>query len=170
MESLWPDFEDQDVEQNNSLQILRTQAREIKKKTNGKVNATFSKMEYIPGPTSRISAVGKALSALSSPTYEEILDEELANKVDVNTLYTRTDYKFELYNDEYRFRLFVLHYQEMFPVALRVDGGVLEDIQYKNESPLSSNYELENTLREIFSSNKVRAVVAKMLQKGKAEE
>lgn len=170
MESLWPNFEEQTVEQNNSLQILKTQAREIKSKTNGIVKATFSKMEYRPGPTSKITAVGKALSSLSSPTYEEILDEELESKVDVNTLYRIVDYKFELYNDEYRFRLFMLHYREMFPVSLKVDGGILEDVPYDNETPISSNDELESVLREIFSSKKVRSVVGKMLQKGKTEE
>ena len=170
MESLWPDFEENIIEQNRSLQILKEQAREIKKKTNGKVNATFSKMEYRPGPTNRIAEVGQMLSAFSSSTYEEILDKELESKIDVNTLYRNIDYKFELYNDEYRFRLFVFHYSEMFPVSLKVDGGILEDVPYNNGTPISSNDELESVLREIFSSKKVRSVVGKMLQKGKTEE
>ena len=110
------------------------------------------------------------LSAFSSSTYEEILDKELESKIDVNTLYRNIDYKFELYNDEYRFRLFVFHYSEMFPVSLKVDGGILEDVPYDNETPISSNDELESVLREIFSSKKVRSVVGKMLQKGKTEE
>ena len=170
MESLWPNFSEQSIEQNDSIQILRAQAKDVKDKTNGIVKATFSKMEYRPGPTNKLAGVGQMLSAFSSPTYEEILDKELESKVDVNILYKNIDYKFELYNDEYRFRLFVLHYREMFPVSLKVDGGILEDVPYDNEAPISSNDELESILREIFSSKIVRSVVVKMLQKGKTEE
>jgi hypothetical protein len=46
MESLWPKFEEQELEQNDSIQILRDQARAIKSETNGVVRATFSKMNY----------------------------------------------------------------------------------------------------------------------------
>lgn len=168
MESLWPKFEEQNVEQNNTIQILRTQAKAIKDQTKGVVNATFSKMTYKPGPTSAIEAIGRMVSSMSSPVYEEVLDEELADKTDVNTLYHITKYKFELYNSEYRFRLFVLNYCEMFPLTLTVDEGILEDIAYKNEAPIMSNADLENVLRDIFSSFKVCTVISKMLYKSKA--
>ena len=166
MESLWPKFEEQELEQNNSIQILREQARAIKSETNGVVRATFSKMNYIhiPGATNALKTMGQVLDAIS-PRYEEELEEELADKTDVNDLYSITKYKFELYNDEYRFRLFVLKHREMFPISLEVDEGITEDIQYKNGSPISSNDDLKTVLREVFSSHKVRLVVSKMLQK-----
>lgn len=167
MESLWPKFEDQVLEENNSIQILRDQAKAIKTETNGIVHATFSKMNYKTGATDGIKILGQIASALSSTPGEELLDKELVGKADVNSLFKITKYKFELYNTEYRFRLFVLNYSEMFPISLDVDGGILEDTQYKNGSPLSSNDELKNALKEIFSSNKVRSVVSKMLQRGK---
>ena len=53
----------------------------------------------------------------------------------------------------------------MFPISLEIDEGIIEDIQYKNGSPVSSNDELKAILREIFSSYKVHSVVSKMLQK-----
>jgi hypothetical protein len=165
MESLWPKFEEQELEQNDSIQILRDQARAIKSETNGVVRATFSKMNYKAGPTSALKTLGQVVSAMSSPFYEEVLEEELADKTDVNALYLITKYKFELYNDEYRFRLFVLNHREMFPISLEVDEGICEDIQYKNGSPISGNDELKTVLREIFSSYKVHSVVSKMLQK-----
>ena len=170
MESLWPKFEDEVLEENNSIQILRDQAKAIKTETNGIVHATFSKMNYKSGATDVVKTIGQIASAISSTSGEELLDKELAGKVDVNALFKKTRYKFEIYNTEYRFRLFVLNYSEMFPISLDVDGGILEDTQYKNCYPLSSNDELKDTLKEIFSSNKVRSVVSKMLQKGKDGE
>ncbi len=170
MESLWPKFENSIIEENNSIKILRSQAKAIKAETDGSVNATFSKMNYRSGPASTIKAFGQMMSSMSSPLYEEILDDELKDKADVNKLYAITKYKFEIYNSEYRFRLFILNYREMFPVSLNVDEGILEDITYKNEDPITSNNELENTLKSIFSSSKVRAVVTKMLQNNKSKE
>ena len=168
MESLWPKFEEQDIEQNNTIQILRSQAKAIKEQTNGAVSATFSKMTYKPGPTSAIETISRMMSSMSSPMYEEVLDEELADKTDVNILYHITKYKFELYNAEYRFRLFVLNYCEMFPLTLTVDEGILEDIAYKNEAPIICNADLENVLRDIFSSFKVRTVISRVLYKAKS--
>jgi len=169
MESLWPKFEEYEIEKNDSIQILREQARAIKSETNGIVHATFSKMNYKEGPTNAIRTLSQVVTSMSNPFYEEVLDEELLDKTDVNALYKITKYKFELYNDEYRFRLFVLNHREMFPISLVVDEGILEDIQYKNESPISNNDDLKNVLRDIFSSYKVCSVVSKMLQEGKNE-
>lgn len=170
MDSLWPKFEEQDIEVNDSIQILREQARAIKSETNGIVSATFSKMNYKTGPTHAMKSLSLIATAIASATYEEVLDEELSGKKDVNDLYSITKYKFEIFNSEYRFRLFIVYYREMFPISLDVDEGILQDIQYKNAAPLSSNKELKTALSDIFSSFKVRSVVAKMLQQGKHAE
>lgn len=164
MESLWPKFGEDSVEENNSIPLLRAQARAIKNETNGIVSATFSKIQYKSGPTASIVSLGQMVSSMSSPFYEETLDDELMNKKDINDLYEITKYKFELFNNDYRFRLFVLNYSVFFPISLDVDSGILGDIQYINNSPIFSNNELEDTLRSIFSSNKVRTVISKMLQ------
>ena len=152
MESLWPKFEEQEFVQNDSIQILRDQAKAIKVETKGIVHATFSKMNYKVGPTSALKSLSQVMSAMSSTfSNEEELEEELADKTDVNALYSITKYKLELYNVEYRFRLFVLNYREMFPISLEVDEGITEDIKYKNGSPICSNDELKTVLREVFS-------------------
>lgn len=170
MESLWPKFEEQELEPNNSIKVLRDQARAIKSETKGAISATFSKMNYKAGPASALKTLGQVVAAMSSPTYEEELEEDLANKTDVNVLYSITKYKFELYNDEYRFRLFVLNHRELFPISLEIDEGIADEIQYKRGSPISSNEELKTVLRDIFSSNKVHTVVSKMLQKTEKED
>ena len=98
MESLWPIFKE--PEHNDSIQILRDQARAIKSETNGVVRATFSKMNYKIDPTSVLQSLSQVVSGASSPLDEDVLEEELADKKDVNDLYMITKYKFELYNDE----------------------------------------------------------------------
>ncbi|MBQ7184305.1 MAG: hypothetical protein IJR97_09990 [Clostridia bacterium] len=170
MNSLWPNFEDHEIEQNNSIEILRMQAREIKKLTKGVVNATFSKIEYKSGPTAAIEQLNHIVEKMASTTYEEVLEDELSEKINVNELYRKTEYKFELFNSKFRFRLFVLNYSKMFPISMIVDEGISEDILYKNNAPIYSNDGLEEVLREVFSSSKVKNVISVMLQKAENQD
>ena len=166
MENLWPnpeEFHNNSIEENNSIGILRDQARAIKSITNGIVNATFSKINYKPGPANALKAIGQFVNTLTG-SYEEVLDEDLKDKEDINALFLVNKYKFELFNSNYRFRLFVFNYSELFPVSLVVDEGILDDINYTNGAPISNNTELKSHLKEILSSSKVRTVISKMLQ------
>lgn len=165
MESLWPNFEELPVEENRSIQILRDQARAIQSSTNNVIRATFSKMSYNSGAMVAVERLGQIMLSMSSGTYEEILEEELQGKSDANELFSITKYKFEIFNDEYRFRLFILNYSELFPISLEVDGGILGEISYKNKEHINSNSELIDILKDIFSCEKVRIVVARMRQK-----
>ena len=164
MENLWPSFDEEKTEINEAVIILREQARNIQKDTKNKIRATFSKVSYKKsGPIFAAEQVGHAMLAISSPVYEEVLEEELLEKENVNKLFEITKYKFEIFNDEYRFRLFILNYSELFPITMDVDGGILEDISYKNKDNIESNDDLKKILRDIFSSPKVRRVVSRML-------
>lgn len=165
MDTLWPSFDEEPIEINEAVKILREQARSIQSSTKNKIRATFSKMSYKAGPLNAIEQLGRVANAMASPLYQEILDEELQGKTDANTLFSTTQYKFEIFNDEYRFRLFVLNDSKMFPITLDVDGGILEEISYQNKSKIESNEELKIILRDIFSCSKVRKVVSKMLAK-----
>ncbi len=162
--SLWPDFKNEDLDENHAISILREQARAIKSETNGVVCATFSKIQYKSGIITTVKTLSQVAATISMPIEDEP-EEDLKDKTDINELFNKTSYKFEIYNSEYRFRLFVLNYSELFPVSLVVDEGILKEISYKNNAPISNNNELESIVREIFSSQKVRTVVSKMIYK-----
>lgn len=164
MENLWPDFVGEILEKNDSIEILRHQARAINKSTGDKVKATFSKMEYKKSPMGAVAQLGMAMQAASGWKYEEILDDELQDKENINKLFKSVKYKFEIYNDEYRFRMFVLNYSELFPVFLEVDEGILDDINYDNGSEINSNDELKSVIRDIFASKKVKTVISRMME------
>lgn len=163
MENLWPIFNEEQAEPNEAVTILREQARYIQNNTQNKIRATFSKVTYKKStPLNAVEYFGKAMTAIPSINEEE-LEEELQGKENVNKLFEKIQYKFELFNDEYRFRLFILNNSELFPVTLEVDGGILENISYQNKGEIGSNDELKSILKEIFSSPKVRRVVLRML-------
>ena len=118
MESLWPSISEQSIEENLSLSILRDQASFIKKETNNRIRATFSKVSYKPGPLSASKQLGEMISNMTSSVYEENVEDELQNKKNINDLFSIIKYKFEIYNDEYRYRLFVVNYSELYPISL----------------------------------------------------
>ena len=162
--SLWPNFENEGLEDNNAITILREQAKAIKSETDGRVRATFSKIQYKSGMITTVKAFSQMAASIGVPVEDEP-EEDLKDKTDINVLFDSTRYRFEIYNSEYRFRLFILNYSELFPISLIVDEGISKEISYNNNESISSNSELEYILSEIFGSQKVRTVVSKMIQK-----
>lgn len=164
MESLWPDFNEISIEKNETISILREQAKAIRAATGNKVYGTFSKMSYKTVPADSIGILGEMITSLSLPCREELFEAELANKKDANALYNKEKYKFEIYNEEYRFRLFVVNYCELFPITLEVDNGILNEIKHSNNIEINTNDELKYIIREIFACKKVNTVISKMIQ------
>jgi hypothetical protein len=167
MNDLWPNFSQNEIEDNKAIDILREQARTLEKKTNGKVKATFSKIEYKGNLASITENAGKIFAPLCLYAQEEILDEELRQKKDFNELYKLSKYKFEIFNDSYRFRLFTLNYREVYPVDLILDEGIRSELTLSSSCSLNvieGNSELENLLMLIFSSNKVKTVIGRMMK------
>lgn len=164
MESLWPDFKEISIEKNETINILREQAKAIKTATGNKICGTFSKMSYKTVPADSVGILGEMITSLSLPCREELLEAELVNKKDANALYNKDKYKFEIFNEEYRFRLFVVNYCELFPITLEVDNGILNEIKYSNNIVINTNDELKHIIREIFSCKKVNTIISKMIQ------
>ena len=76
MSDLWPEIQSIECEENNSVAILREQARAIDKKTNGAIKATFSKIAYKKNGLSELSKVVSALSGTSTMVEEDDLLKE----------------------------------------------------------------------------------------------
>lgn len=161
MEKLWPDFKNEQIEKNRTLSILREQAEVLDEQTQGKVKVAFSEMNFMPAKDAAIKMITAVMDKLSSE--QEQLEVDLANKKDVRDLFQVTKYKFELYNDSYRYRLFIYNYSEMFPVTIEVDPGIAEDIPYKSGSKIESNEQFIEVIKDIFHSRRVGVVVSRML-------
>lgn len=146
-------------EENRAIDILREQAELLARKTKGIVKASFSKVEYNTVTSDLQKTVSRLLSGNT-----EIEDVELADRKDFKERYRSTYYKFEIYNSEYKYRIFKLDYRIEFPIFLEID----EDISYECDIPhrieINSNEQLNDNLELIFGSSKVRTVISRMLQ------
>lgn len=117
---------------NEVVNILKEQADLLKSKTNGKVKAVFSEVKY----------------ANKETNYES------------NSEFMK--YKFEIYNDRYRFRLFTIDIGDDFPLLIHIDEGIGESLLLSGLYIYSVEY-LCDLVRGIFHSQKVRSVINKMM-------
>lgn len=161
MDDLWPTFTSTDAEKNNAISILREQARALENKTDKKVKATFSKVTYSEGLSNTFNAIARCGSFFQET--EEIFEPELKDKKNIADLYKTTCYKFEIFNNTYRFRLFLLQYRELFPVELIPDEGIKAEIDSGKDLIAKNNTELKEIVSAIFSSEKVKTIILHMM-------
>ena len=112
------DEEPVNLEDNRAVDILQEQARLIGKKSNGIIKGSFAKIEYtqnFEGAKKALLTVSDVMSAMGTA---EIVEKELINKFDINNLYKYVSYRFEIYNDTYKFRVLTLRTREVFPIEL----------------------------------------------------
>lgn len=163
MNDLWPDFSPEALEENQAIEILREQARILEKKTNRKVKATFSKIEY-SNSFNNLKEIAQQMQR-NLDEGKELLEEELDGKKDAKEFYKTTEYKFEIYNETYRFRVFVLYNRTIFPIEIEIDEDIRANInEYSRRLLIDNNAQLKENLSSIFSSKKVMTVIVEMMR------
>lgn len=154
-----------ELEDNRAVEILQEQARLIGKKSNGIIKGSFAKIEYtnnIQGAQKALSTLADALSAMQI-SQTEVMDEELKSKTDINNLYQYVSYRFEIYNDTYKFRILTLKNREVFPIELLVDEGIEKELKLTNPIKIESNSQLKEVFTSIFCSMKLKQIMTKMM-------
>ena len=167
MADLWKDLNlfAEEVVESQAIKILREQARLLNKKTNGMVKATFSKINYKTSFVETfVEAVGTAMPDYLKSEKAEILEDDLKDKEDLNEMYTSVRYKFEIFNDTYRFRIFTLNYKKIFPIQIEIDGGIRKELNIQSASEdVNSDEELTELVSKVFSSRKLSTIISKMM-------
>ena len=100
---LWPkQILNQEYEKNHAVEILKEQAKILAQKTERKVKATFSRIDYqesfnnltkIKGFSQVNRLMTKSESSLYLEKTPEIIEEELKDKTNINYLYDKILYK-----------------------------------------------------------------------------
>ena len=154
----WQNFKNNNLltPANDVIPMLRSEARSLEKKTGGKVKATFSKIEYgRNGITQMLDTASTISRAMSS--YGNEIDEN-ANKIDANDLFIRQDYKFEIYSQSYRFRVFTLHYNEFYPLGMTLNENLLKDTGFsRSDIEIESRNALDEVIENLFCCKRLTA-------------
>ena len=160
MKNLWPDFESVLQDKNNSLEILQSQASALVERTGGKVKASFTKTMYKRVNMNPCGEIVEGLTETFSWYQEvEVLDAELQNKTDVNTLFSKEEYKFEIYSDEFRFRIFKVQHNILYPIDLTLDEGIAKELNIDSSQKVNSDSSLYELLERIFNSKKLITII-----------
>jgi len=163
MNDFWPDFDMNDQDTQGAIKMLKTHALSLGKKTDGAVKATFSKIEYNTRSLEVAAGIGRVI-AEQMTIGSEILEEELMDKKDGNALFQTTTYKFEIYNSTYRFRVFTLECKPVYPISIRVDEGIRNEINLSAAYCIEDENELIDVVKGIFGSQKLRYIISSMLK------
>ena len=160
----WPNFKNNNLltPANDVIPMLRSEARSLEKKTGGKVKATFSKIEYgRNGITQMLDTASTISRAMSS--YGNEIDEN-ANKIDANDLFIRQDYKFEIYSQSYRFRVFTLHYNEFYPFGMTLNENLLKDTGFsRSDIEIESRNALDEVIENLFCCKRLVDTIERMM-------
>ena len=163
MNNLWPDFSNETDEKNETLEIIREQAKLLQGLTKGKVKASFSKIEYKYDAQSVTDNLSNIVYSIKEQMCEEIPDLELAGKENANRLFTTQLYRFEIYNNTYRFRVFRLAYSQIYPITFFIDEGIAEEIKTNREQEVQNNTEVRNLLSQILRSRKLVSLIYQLM-------
>ena len=164
MSDLWPELETISLETNNTVTILREQAKIIDKKSNGAIKASFSKIKYKKNGLAELTKVANAMYGVTVAFQE---DDELKDKTDINTLYRLEAYKFEIYSNTYKFRIFTIENRTVFPVYINIDEGIRTEIDRREREEIKSNKELEEVVSAVFHSSKIKTIISRMMEDSK---
>lgn len=160
---LWGNVLDDSNNAESVISLLEEQASLLEEKTNGKVKAKFVKIEYayagskidtIQSFTELVSAINPLIS---KKTKQEVIDETLN---DARYLYKQEDYKFEIFNEKFKYRVFTLKYRSIFPLTILLEPGILDD--ENDEIKISGQENMERILRKILTSDKIRFIIQQL--------
>lgn len=153
----------------NIFTIMKQQCNYLKAATNNKISGKFCKIKRIDP----LSTMAHVLHSISSK--EVLQNNDTDNLKDANELYKSQKYGFEIYNTTYKFRIFEMIVDPIYPVHLIIDEGIVSNIadelfQYTKKENIEncylieSDYTLLDCLQLIFSSKKVQFILYKMQQ------
>lgn len=180
-ENFWADIIDQPLEKSaeNVEAIMRGQCEDVKSASGGLIEARFVKLAFTTRTTGSMWSSRELMQYLTDQRTEKVEDTAL-NLTDANDSYSPSDYAFDLFTSEYKFRVLTMRLGAVYPIDLVLDDDIFcqtrdlyaEEIQVSKENNLivvQNDDELKDCLKIIISRNgKMQFVVRKMIESERA--
>ena len=167
MSDLWGSLKlpKENQEESKAKILLEEQAVLLEEKTEGRIKAIYSPLVFLPSDADILSQGITAALGGAVINREEKVDDVLIDKIDANDMYSFKSFKFEIYNDTYKFRVFTVKDRVFLPITIKVDEGIAEELSLFSGDTINiaSNSELESTVSSIFSSKKLMNIIRKMM-------
>ena len=180
-ENFWADIIDQPLEKSaeNVEAIMRGQCEDVKSASGGLIEARFVKLAFTTRTTGSMWSSRELMQYLTDQKTEKVEDTAL-NLTDANDSYSPSDYAFDLFTSEYKFRVLTMRLGAVYPIDLVLDDDIFcqtrdlyaEEIQVSKENNLivvQNDDDLKDCLKIIISRNgKMQFVVRKMIESERA--
>ena len=130
---LWGDVLDKAKNAEEVLPFIKEQANLLGEKTKQKVLAKFEKIKYTyksnnSGLTTMLTSISTSLSVMHGFGEDKVEIDDNEKLENASKLFQTADYKFEIYNEHYKFRLFTLKFRSTYPIEIDVEYGILEEV------------------------------------------
>lgn len=176
-ENFWTDIIDQPLANSaeNVESIMRGQCEDVKTASRGLIEARFVKLAFTTKTTGSMWSTQEMKLQFGSP--KTIKVEKTALKLsDVNDSYSPSDYAFDLFTTQYKFRILTMKLGAVYPIELVLDEDIFcqtRDLypdgitvsKHKGSIVVQNDNELKGCLEIIISRNeKMKFIVHKMIE------
>lgn len=180
-ENFWTDIISQPLVNSaeNVEAMMQEQCKDVKAASCGLIDARFVKLAFTTRKTGSMLSSREIFQNLTDPKTELVEDTAL-NLTDANDSYSPSDYAFDLFTTQYKFRIMTVRLGAVYPIDLVLDEDIFyqtkdvypDEILISNENNLivvQNDNELKECLGVIISKNeKMKYIVHKMIESERA--
>lgn len=179
--NFWTDIIDQPLEKSaeNVESIMQGQCEDVRSASRDLIDARFVKLAFTTKKTTNMWTSQEIKQQFTGPKLVKV-EETALDRTDANDSYSPSDYAFDLFTSEYKFRVLTMRLGAVYPIDLILDDDIFcqtwdlyaEEIQVSKKNNLiavHNDNELKDCLEIIISRNeKMKFVVRKMIETEKA--
>lgn len=176
-DNFWADIIDRPLEKSaeNVEAIMQGQCEDVKAASRGLIEARFIKLSFTTKKTTNMWTSQEIRQQFTGPKTVKV-EETSLDLTDANDSYSPSDYAFDLFTTEYKFRVLTMRLGAVYPIDLVLDDDIFrqtkdlyaEEIQISEENGrivVQNDNELKGCLKIIISTNeKMKFVVRKMIE------
>lgn len=180
-DNFWADIIDRPLEKSaeNVEAIMQGQCEDVKAASRGLIEARFIKLSFTTKKTTNMWTSQEIRQQFTGPKTVKV-EETALDLTDANDSYSPSDYAFDLFTTEYKFRVLTMRLGAVYPIDLVLDDDIFrqtkdlyaEEIQISEENGrivVQNDNELKGCLKIIISTNeKMKFVVHKMIESERA--
>lgn len=179
--NFWTDIIDQPLEKSaeNVELIMQGQCEDVRSASRDLIDARFVKLAFTTKKTTNMWTSQEIKQQFTGPKLVKV-EETALDRTDANDSYSPSDYAFDLFTSEYKFRVLTMRLGAVYPIDLILDDDIFcqtwdlyaEEIQVSKKNNLIAVHnddELKDCLEIIISRNeKMKFVVRKMIESERA--
>lgn len=180
-ENFWTNIIDQPLDNSaeNVEAIMQGQCADVKSASHGLIDARFIKLSFTTKKTTNMWTTQEIKQQFTGPKTVKV-EETALDLTDANDSYSPSDYAFDLFTTEYKFRVLTMRLGAVYPIDLVLDDDIFyqtkdlyaEEIQISERDSrifVQNDDELRDCLKIIISMNeKMKFIVRKMIESERA--